>query len=118
MSQRDWLFYLTAGVISAILFVSVGGAIYLAKYQKYHTDEQNTASKDKNEDGRTQREDTCIDIVKNRTFSCVVYGPKPGDSEKYTEYDLRAQQLTPPSEGRRQASCICYAMPKHCQCAL
>lgn len=94
MSQRGWVSYVAIGGVAALVgvVIAVLGWQHLAYQQRQHAQERQEAASHKNENAAEQRQTTCIDVAKRTTFPCVTNSPPAEGGEKYTEYDLHAQQ--------------------------
>lgn len=81
-----------AGLVFAVIALSIFGWAKLSEYKLEHAEQRQKATTHKPEQAREQRQATCVDAAKKHSFPCVVDTEKSADEEKYTEYDLRAQQ--------------------------
>jgi hypothetical protein len=79
------------GIAILALLAFLSGA-YLWRYQQEHTRQRQEASSNQNEQVYQQRQAACVDVTKRNSFPCTINVQTSEPSEKYTEYDLQAQQ--------------------------
>ena len=92
MSGSGWSTQHTLRGLAAFALMAAVGAIYLWTYKQEHADQRQAAAADQREQINEQRQSTCVDVAKRHSFPCVVDAPVSEPSEKYTQYDLQAQQ--------------------------
>lgn len=94
MFKRDWLPYAAIGGVTVVIVMiaALNSWRFLTDYKFEHEQQRQDAPADENKDTSEKRQSTCIDVAKRTTFPCVTYSPDSKSGDKYTEYDLRAQQ--------------------------
>lgn len=92
MSRGDWNpHFAIRGLALTALFLFFSLA-WLLSYQREHSQQRQAAATEQAEAINEKRQSTCLDVAKSHSFPCTVQASAAEPSDKYTAYDLQAQQ--------------------------